>query len=572
MQFAARLVFILVILPLVPRALVAAQQAPAFGGPELWTPESLTPCDTWVALPAATRDGTTVFAKNSDRPLYDSQPLLVHPAQDWPDGARVELGRVSVPQVGHTYATLGSSPYWCWGFEEGVNEFGVAIGNEGIWSKALVADLAAHAAGDGPEPGPTGMDLLRFGLERGRTAREALGVITGLLEKYGQFGSGMPAIDVAQGAYENSFLIADPKEAWVLETMGRHWAARRVTGGSGSISNTRSIGRDFDAAWMMRIARDRSSEPSLDLDQTASSSVAVLPADAGALPVFWWTPATPSNGCYVPFFVHGSVLPEVVSSAGAVGRSIAAPRAVGPDSLAESSYWWQFRALCDEVRVDYAARNPIVRAALEHGDAQAAATILDAFSASCVTRALAAVRGLRKEFGGAPTDLPPEFRPLVGEYLVTIKKETVRVRVQEGRLALEIPGQGLFQLQDPDAAGRRAFVLSDQVAIRFDYDDFGAVMGMKLHQGGLAFELIRAGVVIPAEVPLEELQPYFGTFRSEKTGADLRVFVQNNRLAIDWPGRAIFELYPPRKDGAWAFRLGDTSAVRFEKDAAGKVA
>ena len=69
-----------------------------------------------------------------------------------------------------------------------MNEFGVAIGNEGIWTRVLARDLAAAGRGEGPDLGPTGMDLLRLGLERGRTAREALDTITSLLETHGQFG------------------------------------------------------------------------------------------------------------------------------------------------------------------------------------------------------------------------------------------------------------------------------------------------------------------------------------------------------------------------------------------------
>ena len=87
---------------------------------------------------------------------------------------------------------------------------------------------------------------MRLGLERGATARQALEVITTLLEAHGQGG---PCADQNPGLqYHNSFLIADVGEAWVLETAGRHWTAERVTNGVRNISNQLSIRRGFSLA------------------------------------------------------------------------------------------------------------------------------------------------------------------------------------------------------------------------------------------------------------------------------------------------------------------------------------
>ena len=117
----------------------------------------------------------------------------------------------------------------------GVNEHGVAIGNEAVWTKAPL----------GP-PALLGMDLVRLGLERGATARQALDLITRLLETHGQGG---PCADRDPSLqYHNSFLIADAREAWVLETAARHWAAQRITDGVRNISNQLSIRRDFALA------------------------------------------------------------------------------------------------------------------------------------------------------------------------------------------------------------------------------------------------------------------------------------------------------------------------------------
>jgi len=121
-----------------------------------------------------------------------------------------------------------------WGCEHGANEHGVVIGNEAVWT--VVPEESEKLL--------LGMDLVRLGLERGETSREALDVITTLLETYGQ--GGPCAENDASFTYHNSFLIADYNEAWILETAGRHWVAQRWTEGARNISNALTIRSDFD--------------------------------------------------------------------------------------------------------------------------------------------------------------------------------------------------------------------------------------------------------------------------------------------------------------------------------------
>ncbi|HVO23726.1 MAG TPA: C69 family dipeptidase [Candidatus Margulisiibacteriota bacterium] len=189
-------------------------------------------CDSLVALGNSTADGATLFAKNSDRPANECQPLLQVSAQSHAAGAALRCTYVEIPQVAETCRLIGSRPFWCWGFEHGLNEHGVAIGNHTVFSKEPVAGK-----------GLIGMDLVRLGLERGRSATHAVEVITALLEAYGQGGSGYFDKD---WAYHNSFLVADRSTAFVLETSDRHWAVRRVEDVA-SVSNHLSIGADWEA-------------------------------------------------------------------------------------------------------------------------------------------------------------------------------------------------------------------------------------------------------------------------------------------------------------------------------------
>ncbi len=191
-------------------------------------------CDTLVALNNSTADGSVLFAKNSDREPNEAHHLLLVQAAEHEPGEMLKCTYTAIPQVPHTNAVLLAKPFWIWGAEMGANEHGVAIGNEAVFSK-----IAASK-----EPGLIGMDFIRLGLERAATAREALYVMTSLLEAHGQGGN--CGFD-HPFYYHNSFIIADPREAWVLETVDKQWAAEQVRDVR-SISNLYTIHKEWDLA------------------------------------------------------------------------------------------------------------------------------------------------------------------------------------------------------------------------------------------------------------------------------------------------------------------------------------
>jgi secernin len=238
-------------------------------------------CDTLVSL----IDDRVVLAKNSDRDANEAQMIRWYPAADHGAGEDLRCTWVSVPQVAHTNAIVVSQPWWMWGAEMGANEWGVAIGNEAVYTTEPAGDTAL-----------LGMDLLRLALERATTADAACGVIVDLLERHGQ--GGRCSYERPGATYHNSFLIADRDGALVLETAGERWATERVTGRARSISNGLTItgfaeqhadlGRERDTACRVRRAR---TEASAEAATRVGDMFAAL-RDHGGDRLRW----SPSNG------------------------------------------------------------------------------------------------------------------------------------------------------------------------------------------------------------------------------------------------------------------------------------
>lgn len=170
-----------------------------------------------------------IFAKNSDRSPNEPQVVEFYPSMVHEEKT-VKTTYIEVDQVKETKALILSRPTWIWGGEMGVNECGVCIGNEAVFTKGKYDDI-----------GLTGMDMVRLALERSATAKEALECIIGLLEKYGQGGN--CGFD-HEFLYDNSFLIMDRTEIYILETAGKEWVFKKTD--QAAISNRLSIGTDGD--------------------------------------------------------------------------------------------------------------------------------------------------------------------------------------------------------------------------------------------------------------------------------------------------------------------------------------
>ena len=284
-------------------------------------------CDVLVALGPATDDGVTLFAKNSDRPPTEPQAIEWHEPRNETTTDTTYL--TIAGRNGPTLGVLGSRPTWMWGMEHGVNTAGVALGNETIFTTLDPR---------GFPPALVGMDLVRLALERADSAAGAVGVITDLLDHHGQGGSGHR--DHEQ-PYWSSFLAADAREAFVIETSGRTWMVETVER-SRAISNRTTI-PVFDAEHRHpRQPVDTLVDPRLNasrsllagpepvtraalcrhlrshvggesgwtvcmhvdgVESTTASMVARLPEVADGPPMAWFLLGSPCRSVYVPLVV-----------------------------------------------------------------------------------------------------------------------------------------------------------------------------------------------------------------------------------------------------------------------------
>lgn len=169
-------------------------------------------CTNILVTRGASADGSTFISYAADsHDLYGE--LYYWPGKTYPAGTMLDvrewdtgkfLGRI--PQVARTYTVIGN-----------MNEYQLAIGETTFGGHKELADS-------------TGLidygSLIYITLQRARNAREAIQIMTSLVDEYGYYSSG------------ESFSIADPNEVWIMEMIGKGsgnkgavWVAIRIPDG-----------------------------------------------------------------------------------------------------------------------------------------------------------------------------------------------------------------------------------------------------------------------------------------------------------------------------------------------------
>ncbi len=169
-------------------------------------------CTNFLITKGASADGSTMITYSADShelygelyfyPAARHAPGALRDVHEWDTGKY--LGQIAEAPV--TYSVVGN-----------INEHQVAIGESTFGGREELRDPKAIV-----DYG----SLMYIGLQRAKTAREAIRVMTDLVAEFGYYSSG------------ESFSISDPEEVWILEMIGKGpdnkgavWVARLVPDG-----------------------------------------------------------------------------------------------------------------------------------------------------------------------------------------------------------------------------------------------------------------------------------------------------------------------------------------------------
>lgn len=186
--------------------------------------------DIVVALGPATVRGATLLGQNCHQRVGAGQRLVLVPGRSSTPEGDLHLGKVHLPPCRSTATVLALQAVGSWGYLQGVNEHGLA-GGVTCWDSVI----------ERKENSPAGTDLLRLVLERCHSAFRAVELLTDLISRHGQ-GSGAGSYQAGRDAL---FLLADPREAYVLEAAGSFWAWQQIQQVR-AVSNVAVIRHDWD--------------------------------------------------------------------------------------------------------------------------------------------------------------------------------------------------------------------------------------------------------------------------------------------------------------------------------------
>lgn len=173
---------------------------------------------------------------------------------------------------------------------------------------------------------------------------------------------------------------------------------------------------------------------------------------------------------------------------------------------------------------------------------------------------------------GEEETVSDEFQKYVGIYSANFgpfQNAEFKILVQEGKLAIDVPGQDTYELREPNDEGVRKFVATSMAGVSFrENSETGKVEALLLHQQSVVPKGPDSVQNIPPKAP-EKYKPYLGKYVIAMVNQSFELFMQEDRMVVKAPDNSIINLEEPDDKGHWYFEGDNTIALSFEFDSTG---
>jgi len=179
---------------------------------------------------------------------------------------------------------------------------------------------------------------------------------------------------------------------------------------------------------------------------------------------------------------------------------------------------------------------------------------------------------INPDFKEAASQIPEKYKPFIGQYAAnfdSFKNVKFKVFMQDGNLAVDIPGNMIFELNEPDERGWRAFKLVNTISVLFLKDDSGKVKEMRIAE---IIKLPRkSGAKESDESVPEECRPLLGEYTFPRVGIEVTILFQDDSLVVEIPGKGSLKVKKTADGKRWASEKEKGPEFFFEFNDSGDV-
>ncbi len=167
--------------------------------------------------------------------------------------------------------------------------------------------------------------------------------------------------------------------------------------------------------------------------------------------------------------------------------------------------------------------------------------------------------------------IPDEYQQYVGQYIANqgdFKDLEIKILVQNDKLAIDIPGTGVLNLNAPNEKQQWTLEVSNQISVKFKKTETGKIKEMLLFNR-TPFQKI-AGKS-EKDIENKKYQKYFGTYHLAQLNKNIEVISKNDNLALKLPDNNIIMLNKPDQNSRWWFKDSKSKYINFVAAETGKI-